>query len=214
MTSRNASRPGGVPHHRRDEGRRSSPPRTSPRSTAPSRDTADSLRRGGGDARPRPARGTRRRASRRCWSAWAGDGASSGSTCPRRTAGSASTRRRAWSSTRRMRDGLAAFAVTYAAHSGIGTLPLVFFGTDAQKRRYLWAGRRSEWAAYCLTEPAAGSDAMGIRTGRRGCPTATGSSTGRSSSSPTPGSPTCSRSTPRSTARPSAPSSSSATRRG
>lgn len=57
------------------------------------------------------------------------------------------------------------FAVTFAAHTGIGTLPVVFFGTDAQKERYLpgLAGGTTV-GAYCLTEPAAGSDAMGIRT--------------------------------------------------
>jgi len=57
------------------------------------------------------------------------------------------------------------FAVTYAAHTGIGTLPVVFFGTDAQKRRYLpGLADGTIVGAYCLTEPAAGSDAMGIRT--------------------------------------------------
>ena len=57
------------------------------------------------------------------------------------------------------------FAVTYAAHTGIGTLPIVFFGTDAQKRRYLpGLADGTLVGAYCLTEPAAGSDAMGIRT--------------------------------------------------
>ena len=57
------------------------------------------------------------------------------------------------------------FAVTYAAHTGIGTLPIVFFGTDAQKRRYLpGLADGTRVGAYCLTEPAAGSDAMGIRT--------------------------------------------------
>jgi alkylation response protein AidB-like acyl-CoA dehydrogenase len=57
------------------------------------------------------------------------------------------------------------FAVTFAAHTGIGTLPVVFFGTDAQKRRYLpGLADGTRVGAYCLTEPAAGSDAMGIRT--------------------------------------------------
>ena len=56
------------------------------------------------------------------------------------------------------------FAVTFAAHTGIGTLPVVFFGTDAQKRRYLpGLADGTRVGAYCLTEPAAGSDAMGIR---------------------------------------------------
>ncbi len=57
------------------------------------------------------------------------------------------------------------FAVTFAAHTGIGTLPVAFFGTDAQKRRYLpGLADGTLVGAYCLTEPSAGSDAMGIRT--------------------------------------------------
>jgi alkylation response protein AidB-like acyl-CoA dehydrogenase len=57
------------------------------------------------------------------------------------------------------------FAVTYAAHTGIGTLPTVFFGTDAQKARYLpGLADGTRVGAYALTEPGAGSDAMGIRT--------------------------------------------------
>jgi alkylation response protein AidB-like acyl-CoA dehydrogenase len=54
------------------------------------------------------------------------------------------------------------FSVSYAAHTGIGTLPLVYYGTRAQKDRYLGKIISGEWsAAYCLTEPEAGSDAMG-----------------------------------------------------
>jgi alkylation response protein AidB-like acyl-CoA dehydrogenase len=54
------------------------------------------------------------------------------------------------------------FSVSYAAHTGIGTLPLVYYGTPAQKDRYLAKIITGEWsAAYCLTEPEAGSDAMG-----------------------------------------------------
>ncbi|MEO8638946.1 MAG: acyl-CoA dehydrogenase family protein [Chloroflexota bacterium] len=57
------------------------------------------------------------------------------------------------------------FAVTYSAHTGIGTLPTVFFGTDEQKRRHLpGLAAGTTVGAYALTEPAAGSDAMGIRT--------------------------------------------------
>ena len=56
------------------------------------------------------------------------------------------------------------FSVAYAAHTGIGTLPLVYYGTDAQKDRYLGKLLTGEWsAAYCLTEPEAGSDALGGR---------------------------------------------------
>ncbi len=57
------------------------------------------------------------------------------------------------------------FAVTFAAHTGIGTLPIVFFGTDDQKRRYLpGLAAGTTVGAYALTEPSAGSDAMAIRT--------------------------------------------------
>lgn len=57
------------------------------------------------------------------------------------------------------------FAVTYAAHTGIGTLPTVFFGTDELKRAYLpGLADGTRVGAYALTEPGAGSDAMGIRT--------------------------------------------------
>ncbi|MGZ6341330.1 MAG: acyl-CoA dehydrogenase family protein [Candidatus Limnocylindrales bacterium] len=57
------------------------------------------------------------------------------------------------------------FAVTYAAHTGIGTLPLVFFGTDEQRTRWLPGLAAGELiAAYALTEPSTGSDAQAIRT--------------------------------------------------
>jgi alkylation response protein AidB-like acyl-CoA dehydrogenase len=57
------------------------------------------------------------------------------------------------------------FAVTYSAHTGIGTLPLVFFGTDEQRRRYLpGLAAGTTVGAYALTEPSAGSDAQAIRT--------------------------------------------------
>ena len=54
------------------------------------------------------------------------------------------------------------FSVTYSAHTGIGTLPLVYYGTKEQKDRYLGRIISGEWiAAYCLTEPGSGSDALG-----------------------------------------------------
>ncbi len=57
------------------------------------------------------------------------------------------------------------FNVTFNAHSGIGTLPLVYFGTDEQKRRYLPKLASGEWiAAYCLTEPGSGSDSLAAKT--------------------------------------------------
>ncbi|HXE98373.1 MAG TPA: acyl-CoA dehydrogenase family protein, partial [Dongiaceae bacterium] len=48
------------------------------------------------------------------------------------------------------------------AHTGIGTLPLVYYGTKEQKEKYLGKIISGEWiAAYCLTEPGSGSDALG-----------------------------------------------------
>lgn len=62
-----------------------------------------------------------------------------------------------------MRD--ASIAVTIGAHIGIGTWPLVLFGTDEQKKKYLPRLIAGELvAAYALTEPHAGSDAMAIKT--------------------------------------------------
>jgi alkylation response protein AidB-like acyl-CoA dehydrogenase len=57
------------------------------------------------------------------------------------------------------------FSTAYAAHSGIGTLPLIYYGTRRQKEKYLGRIISGEWlAAYCLTEPDSGSDALGART--------------------------------------------------
>lgn len=57
------------------------------------------------------------------------------------------------------------FATTFSAHTGIGILPLVYFGTDAQKQKYLPKLATAEWiAAYALTEAEAGSDALNART--------------------------------------------------
>jgi alkylation response protein AidB-like acyl-CoA dehydrogenase len=57
------------------------------------------------------------------------------------------------------------FAVTHGAHAGIGTLPIVYFGTEAQKKKYLPKLATSEWiGAYCLSEPQAGSDAQNSLT--------------------------------------------------
>lgn len=54
------------------------------------------------------------------------------------------------------------FSVAYACHTGIGTLPLVYYGTDEQKEKYLEKIITGEWSsAYCLTEPGSGSDALG-----------------------------------------------------
>jgi alkylation response protein AidB-like acyl-CoA dehydrogenase len=57
------------------------------------------------------------------------------------------------------------FTVAYSAHVGIGTMPIVYYGNDAQKRKYLPKLATGELiAAYCLTEPNAGSDANSGRT--------------------------------------------------
>lgn len=57
------------------------------------------------------------------------------------------------------------FGLSHGAHVGIGTLPIVFFGNDEQKKKYLpdlATGRK--FAAYALTEPSSGSDALGAKT--------------------------------------------------
>lgn len=57
------------------------------------------------------------------------------------------------------------FAAAFAAHTGIGTLPILYFGTEEQKQKYLpGLADGSIKAAYCLTEPGSGSDALGART--------------------------------------------------
>src|SRR3989338_3471010 len=57
------------------------------------------------------------------------------------------------------------FACTFLAHTGIGTLPIRFFGTEEQKKKYIPKLVSGEWvAAYCLTESGAGSDAGGVKT--------------------------------------------------
>src|SRR5690349_1795926 len=57
------------------------------------------------------------------------------------------------------------FAVTHGAHAGIGTLPIVYFGTEEQKRKYLPKLATGELiGAYCLSEPQAGSDAQNSLT--------------------------------------------------
>lgn len=58
-----------------------------------------------------------------------------------------------------------AWAAAFAAHTGIGTLPILYFGTEAQKQQYLPGLASGDIkAAYCLTEPGSGSDALGART--------------------------------------------------
>lgn len=65
-------------------------------------------------------------------------------------------------------EGLGAghsFAVAFAAHTGIGTLPILYYGNEAQKEKYIPKLASGEWkASYCLTEPEAGSDANSGKT--------------------------------------------------
>ena len=57
------------------------------------------------------------------------------------------------------------FSVAVAAHTGIGTLPILYFGTDAQKQQYIPKLASGEWkGAYGLTEPNSGSDALSAKT--------------------------------------------------
>ncbi|RSK28471.1 acyl-CoA dehydrogenase [Bacillus sp. HMF5848] len=58
-----------------------------------------------------------------------------------------------------------AFSLSYGAHVGIGSLPIVLFGNEEQKQKYLPALSTGEkLAAYALTEPGSGSDALGAKT--------------------------------------------------
>ena len=60
---------------------------------------------------------------------------------------------------------LASFSVAFSAHVGIGTLPIVWYGTEAQKRKYLPKLATGEWiGAYALSESSSGSDAMHCHT--------------------------------------------------
>lgn len=57
------------------------------------------------------------------------------------------------------------FSVAYGAHTGIGMLPLMYYGNDEQRQKYIPRLSSGEWkAAYCLTEPGAGSDANSGKT--------------------------------------------------
>ena len=67
-----------------------------------------------------------------------------------------------------MAEGLGAghsFSVAFGAHTGIGTLPILYFGTDAQKEKYIPNLASGVWkGAYGLTEPNSGSDALGAKS--------------------------------------------------
>ena len=57
------------------------------------------------------------------------------------------------------------FSVAYGAHTGIGTLPILYYGNEDQKKKYIPKLASGEWkAAYCLTEPSSGSDANSGKT--------------------------------------------------
>ena len=57
------------------------------------------------------------------------------------------------------------FSVAMAAHTGIGTLPILYFGTEAQKTKYIPKLASGEWkGSYGLTEPNSGSDALSAKT--------------------------------------------------
>ncbi len=66
--------------------------------------------------------------------------------------------------TERLASGYS-FSVAYGAHTGIGTLPLLYYGTEDQKQKYIPKLASGEWkSAYCLTEPGSGSDANSGKT--------------------------------------------------
>ncbi len=57
------------------------------------------------------------------------------------------------------------YGVAFAAHTGIGTLPILYYGNEEQKKKYLPGLASGEiLSAYCLTEPTSGSDALGAKT--------------------------------------------------
>jgi alkylation response protein AidB-like acyl-CoA dehydrogenase len=57
------------------------------------------------------------------------------------------------------------FSTAFGAHTGIGTMPITLYGTEAQKKKYVPKLASGEWfGAYCLTEPGAGSDANSGKT--------------------------------------------------
>ncbi|MBI4461588.1 MAG: acyl-CoA dehydrogenase family protein [Acidobacteria bacterium] len=59
----------------------------------------------------------------------------------------------------------ASYAVSHGGHHGIGTLPIAYFGTGEQKKKYLPKLATGEWiSCYCLSEPEAGSDALAAKT--------------------------------------------------
>lgn len=65
-------------------------------------------------------------------------------------------------------SGQGSFVTTFGAHSSIGTLPIVYFGTEEQKQKYLPKLATGEWVgAYCLSETGSGSDSLAAKTTAR-----------------------------------------------
>ena len=64
-----------------------------------------------------------------------------------------------------MSSGSGSVSTAFGAHTGIGTMPILFYGTEDQKKKYLPKLSSGEWfGSYCLTEPNAGSDANSGKT--------------------------------------------------
>ena len=62
-------------------------------------------------------------------------------------------------------SGTGSFSTAFGAHTGIGTMPIALYGTEAQKQKYIPKLASGQWfGAYCLTEPEAGSDANSGKT--------------------------------------------------
>lgn len=62
-------------------------------------------------------------------------------------------------------SGTGSFSTAFGAHTGIGTLPIILYGTEEQKQKYIPKLASGEWfGSYCLTEPGAGSDANSGKT--------------------------------------------------
>lgn len=62
-------------------------------------------------------------------------------------------------------SGTGSFSTAFGAHTGIGTMPITLYGTEAQKQKYVPKLASGQWfGAYCLTEPEAGSDANSGKT--------------------------------------------------
>ena len=62
-------------------------------------------------------------------------------------------------------SGSGSISTAFGAHTGIGTMPILFYGTEEQKKKYLPKLSSGEWfSSYCLTEPNAGSDANSGKT--------------------------------------------------